>query len=644
MTVPEAERRLRSLEHRSVAATQRGQAIGRLSVPNIIEFVTSPEYLDRPKLYPRQATLLKIMTLSTELLTSYDLAVIAEWEAGFQLTEHDVGQRYEGRAGLAPGTLERMDAARAAGRWWFREVVLVLGRRAGKGYLSALVTAYLLWRVLALECPQRELGLERTKELLVMTMAAGLQQALSNQYRDLAELLDSAPCFAPYVAARTTDSIRLRTPAELAHDPKAAGSVLVQGRPATGTAGRGPAAIALLFDEMAHAPASGLQRGADEIYRGAVPALAQFRRESLILLASSPASRTGEFYAAYSRGLAVTDGELTDPTALVVQLPSWGTYLDWERAHEIPMWPGGPHFAALQRAIIADDEEMRRHARANPDSFRVEFEAQWRSSLAAYLDPDLVHAIFGAHLGRRLEMQSVGIPGVRYAMHCDPSTSGANFAIAIGHLEGGTADGHIVFDHLRAFKPSDFPEARIDYRFIQEHLLALIKAFSPAVVTFDQHNSELLIQNLNAALRQQHRFPHTAVGMRTATASRNWDDAERFKTLMGQLRIHAPSHELALAELIFLECEGVRVDHPRTGPVTTSDVADAMFNVVAHLMDGSANTIAQLSAVPLRAADMKAASALRGWGRPDMGGLRGAREQGHNPARGLYRGPRRQFP
>ena len=641
----DAARRLRNLEDRS-APKQPNPVSGRLRVPNIIEFVTSPTYLDRPQLYPRQATLLKVITLATDLLTPYDREVIAEWEAGFRLVDSDRGRGYEGQAGLVPGTVQRMEAARREGRWWFREVVLVLGRRAGKGYLGSLVTAYLLWRILALEHPQRALGLERTKQLQVMTMAADLNQALSNQYRDLAELLGSAPCFAPYVAARTRDSIRLRTPAERAGDPEAAGSILVQGRPTTGAAGRGPAALALLFDEVAHAPASGLQRGADEIYRGAVPALAQFPKTSLILLASSPASRTGEFYAAYRRGLAVTNGQLTDPSMLVIQLPSWGTYLDWETAHEVPMWPGAPNFARLHRAIIANDEEMRRAERANRDSFRVEHLAQWRSSLTSYLDPDLVYAIFGPHLGRPLQMQSGATPGVRYAMHCDPSVSGANFAIAIGHLEGSTAEGHIVFDYLHAFQPSDFPEGRIDYRFIESHLSMLITEFSPAVVTFDQHNSEHFIQNLNATLPVTHRFPRTSISTRHATASRNWDDAERFKTLMGQQRIHAPSHELARAELLFLELEGVRVDHPSSGPVTTSDIADAMFNVVAHLMDPSVNTIARLAAVPLRGSDFRSSSPFGGLGaaRPGTVAPRGARGQGLNPARGIQRGPLRRLP
>lgn len=54
-----------------------------VEVPNILEFVTSPRFMNRPKLFPKQALLLKLLFLETELLTPYDHEVIAAWGAGF---------------------------------------------------------------------------------------------------------------------------------------------------------------------------------------------------------------------------------------------------------------------------------------------------------------------------------------------------------------------------------------------------------------------------------------------------------------------------------------------------------------------------------------------------------------------------------
>lgn len=51
-------------------------------VPNIIEFALSGDYLN-VRLYPRQATLLKLIFGAVELLTDYDRGVLAQWTAGF---------------------------------------------------------------------------------------------------------------------------------------------------------------------------------------------------------------------------------------------------------------------------------------------------------------------------------------------------------------------------------------------------------------------------------------------------------------------------------------------------------------------------------------------------------------------------------
>lgn len=52
---------------------------------------------------------------------------------------------------------------------------------------------------------------------------------------------------------------------------------------------------------------------------------------------------------------------------------------------------------------------------------------------------------------------------------------------------------------------------------------------------------------------------------------------------------------------------GESVDHPTTGPVRTKDAAVAMFNLVAHLMDPSADVLSGYRAMD-RAAACKEAS------------------------------------
>src|SRR5579885_697434 len=116
----------------------------REAIPDIIEFIVSDRYLNRPLLYPRQATILKVMFLQTELLTEYDYEVLGRWGEGFREPDPSLADtwdeerpfRYDGFNGIQPDVLDRIAMCKDEGRSWFRETVSVMGRRASKGHLG----------------------------------------------------------------------------------------------------------------------------------------------------------------------------------------------------------------------------------------------------------------------------------------------------------------------------------------------------------------------------------------------------------------------------------------------------------------------------------------------------------------------------
>jgi hypothetical protein len=174
-----------------------------LSVPDPITFVVGSEWLDRKNLYPRQATLLKVIFLREDLFTDYDYDVVEEWEQSFRRT---------GNNGITPGILERMRYLRANGYRYFREVLLVLGRRAGKGYLSALAMSYVLWGYLAKGDPQGHYGVDRDKQLAVFIYAGKKEQARENLWKDLVNVILGGPCFADYVSRPMGESLSVYAP------------------------------------------------------------------------------------------------------------------------------------------------------------------------------------------------------------------------------------------------------------------------------------------------------------------------------------------------------------------------------------------------------------------------------------------------
>ena len=188
--------------------------------PDIIEFVFSDQYLGR-SIYPRQATLLKTIFLQTELFTQYDFDVLAQWaSAEFMLPPRDNWDiekpyRYTGSWGIQPDILERVDICRAEGRKWFHEVLAVIGRRGGKGYIGAICGAYVLWHYLCRVDPQASYGIDRDKRLAALVFAGKKAQAIQNQWRDLVNLLIAAPCFQPYISQSLGESLTMHSKASL---------------------------------------------------------------------------------------------------------------------------------------------------------------------------------------------------------------------------------------------------------------------------------------------------------------------------------------------------------------------------------------------------------------------------------------------
>lgn len=579
-------------------------------VPDPVTFVMGKEWLDRGNLYPRQVTLIKLIFLRDDLFTDYDRRVIDEWIESYARTGHN---------GIQTDIYRRIEILKADGYRWFREILLVMGRRAGKGHISALAFAYVLWNYLAKGDPQEFYGVDRDKQLALFVFAGKKDQAKANLFGDVYNVITGGPCFSKYINKAIVESISIFAPNDfLRMDDRASRGVTVGRDPATFTvqpkestmmAGRGPASFALGFDEMAHVVASGANRSAEEVYVASVPSLDQFGKDAFIVEPSSPWQKTGKFYENYEHALEV-DEETGDPVyaeMLMIQLASWDIYKDWEIAHEIDVFPEGyqgdlgeytdgylPRLRPLKGAIQAYDFAMQRLERANPDTFKVERRSHWANVMDAYLNEIKVDQIFQPwmgrpeHLGRpTLEMQFSGPLVIEYKAHADPSKSNCNFGFAIAHAEtdeNGLV--HCVFDMLKHWEPQQWEDGIVDYDEIAAFMVDdIANKFYPKEITFDQFNSVATIQKINKQLRHNPGPKLVTAYERTATKELNWSRAEVFKTATNMGLVHAPYYELASNELKFLQDKGNKVvDHPDSGPVQTKDVADCMFECVYYFL------------------------------------------------------------
>ena len=605
-----------------------------LRVPDIVEFVMSDGYLNRPRLYPRQATLLKMVFLADELLTEYDLEVIGRWTETYLDTMDESG---EGLEGIVPDVLDRIAINKASGRKWFRENVLAMGRRGSKGHMGGLATSYVIWNYMAVKGgdPQKFYGIDRDKQLTCQVFAGKKEQARQHQWKDIVNVLMGGPCFAPYLSRPLGETLSLYSPHDRARlaERRTAGidsavdmaTFLIEARESTTLAARGPAAFALLFDEMAHVVRAVASADAEQVYEAATPALDQFGKDGFMWEPSSPWQRTGQFYANYRKSLERDeDGSPSYPEVFMAQLPSWDIYEDWERTTDpalklvarnatvIPLSPA-IHFPAFTRAIQTYDAEMERLERANPETFAVERRARWASVLDAYLSADRIATLWHPWPDEEepLLTQRVGVLNRTYRAHGDPSVSGANFAFGVAHIEwpsdhGGTLDApqgewlpnaplppvmpHVVFDMMTVWMPQDFEGGRIDYESVMMEIATVMDSFMPAEMSFDQFNAVMGLQYLQKHAASKHYPKRVSVFERTATAPLNWATYETFKTALGLGLVHIPRdrpvYDLLDAELQFLQRVGHnKVDHPTTGPVQTKDCADVVA-IITHDLIG----------------------------------------------------------
>lgn len=603
------------------------------AVPDIIEFVLSPHFADRP-LYPRQATFLKLMFLEEDLLTDFDFEVIRQWTTkGFKLPESgardDATLVYQGDWGIVPDVLQRIRILKSMGYRWFSTVLSVLGRRSGKGYIGGLAGAYVLWNFLQLFDPRDFFGIDRDKRLAAQVFAGKKMQARDNQWRDIVNVILGAPCFERFISQSLGEQLTVFTPSDLIKKPSRILTTMdratfeILPKESTTMAARGPASFMQFYDEMAHmVQTSGGSDSAAAVWESATPSLDQFKLWSFIYSGSSPWTMTGKFYELVQQALSVEADTLQPvfPEMLVLQLESWAIYEDWKLTGEDKPLVARPkiiktlpfdrsekefpeiHFPRLKRAIQEYDDRMRKLERANPDTFAVERRSKWAAALNTYFPEQHVRRMFDPFQGERLRMHDKGSATISYVAHGDPGKTGSNFGFAVGHkvIVPGDPLPHVVFDLIRAWTPSDFPSGEMDYIAIEEELGEVIDGFLPTQMTFDQWNSLGMIQRL--AKRARTHFKVTQVFERTATAPVNWRTAETMKTALSLNLIHAPFHELFELECLFLrKLKGDKVDHPDTGPVTTKDVYDAASIVIQELIGAEVSSYLaeQLSSLPV---------------------------------------------
>lgn len=605
---------------------------------SIVDFATSKSFCGK-RLYPRQMTLLKLIYLETETMTDYDREVINGWAEGFKNPTSPVG--------VQPDIWDRIDYLKANNYTHFPHVQMVMGRRASKGILGGILGAERIAWLYSLGSWQSHFNQVPGQVAEVVVVATSLGQAITRQFRDIRNTVTNCEYLRKAIIGDKQTEFFIRTAGDeqtivenrlagIVSDREIA-TIHIKASSAVSTSGRGGTAIANFYDEMAHLiSGTGSTKTGEELYDAFQPSLDQFGRSGLTYSASSPFSKVGQFYELYQQGRVTMDAynaregklktasfaeeaaaqdldlepdqisaRVAEPTFLVVQLPSWEPYRDWQTSRDIPILPDRTRTFPRWNAPVQyepkedgspDERVQYRRMRRNPDKFKVERGGQFASVQDAYLDEVMVDRMF-ADPGWRpaLTQQHQGKLSIAYRAHADPSTTNANFGFCIGHLEQAPPDEHgivwphVIIDVLKVWKPEDFPDHTIDYVQVTEELDDYLTRFpSTTKMTYDQFNSAGLIAH------QKRAFPTIRILEKTFTVKENQDRFERFKSALNLGWIHAPLDDFAEEgrsllelEMKFLQVKNGKVDKQDIGPVQTKDLFDAVAVVTTDLLHDS---------------------------------------------------------
>ena len=304
------------------------------------------------------------------------------------------------------------------------EAWLVVSRRGGKSFIAALVAVYL-------SCFRDYSSvLAPGERATLMVIAADRKQARVIM-RYCVGLLESVPMLKALIQAKRAESIDLSN------------YISIEVHTCSFRTVRGYSIIACVCDEIAFWRSEESANPDTEVLNAVRPGMSNIPN-SLLLCISSPYSRRGELWRAYSKHYGKENDNVLVWQATTREMNS-----------TIPQ--------SLIDKALAEDEA----------SASAEYMGQFRTDIEGFV---LLEALKAVTISSRKEL----LPNtqIRYAAFCDPSGgSRDSMTLAIAHK----AKDQIVLDCLREAKAPFSPEA------VTEEFCQVLKSYRIRVVTGDRY-------------------------------------------------------------------------------------------------------------------------------------------------------------
>jgi hypothetical protein len=390
-----------------------------------------------------------------------------------------------------------------------RELWAVVARRGGKSRIAALIGCYL-----ACFLP-RNLAPGEVGEV---TIIAATREQASVVFKYVVGFLQASPVLRQEIESITTTEVRLH------------GNVVLSTRAGNYRTVRGRTLLAAIIDEVAFLRDETSSMPDIETYRALRPALAT--TGGMLIGISTPYRRTGLLHQKHRDYFGVDD-----PDVLVVA------------------------GASQQFNPTLDSSVIERARASDPEAARAEWEGEFRSDIAAFLDDATIEAAID--YARPAELPP--LPAHRYVAFVDASGGrGDAYTIALAHKEGE----RIIIDAIRGRHPPFDPQS------VTQEFAALVKAYRCHQVVGDNYAAAWVETAWRDAGLTYRRSPQPKSALYVEALP-----------LFARGLVVMPDHAQLTRELRLLERRTHRsgkdtVDH---GPRGSDDYANALCGVAVNV-------------------------------------------------------------
>jgi hypothetical protein len=336
-----------------------------------------------------------------------------------------------------------------------RQLVLVMGRRSSKTFMSAVIICYTIYKLIKYGNPQARFSLPPGEKIVIANVAATKDQA-GVLFNMVLNHISNSQFFRNYLDKALESKITIFTPWDLQQKNKRP-SIIIKAHACSAKSIRGSGTIVAVLDELAHFDETGGPASDDKIYTAFTPSIITFGEAGKIISISSPLGESGKLHSMFKDGV-----EAGNKTYMCIQLPTW---------------IANP---TVEMKVLEEMES------ADPDNFGAEYGASFLASTSRSYIPKGEFIKAAVDVGRRSSLIKNNY--YSYYMAIDVGFVKDGFATAVVHPEGKK----IIVDYVNIFFAGQVPYEKTDKLDPDEmaaYVASVYKIFKPSAACVDQSAS-----------------------------------------------------------------------------------------------------------------------------------------------------------